>query len=95
VLDGVARQPEVETCRAVAASEGGRLVVIATHCSDLALHRARVEDRRRAIPDWYELEWDHVERALAAWEDPPGCDLRLDTSLCWAENETLLAPVLQ
>ncbi len=94
VLDGVARQPEVETCRAAAAGEGCRLVVVATHCSDLATHRARVEGRRRAIPDWYELDWSHVERARVAWEDPRGCDLRLDTALGWAQNEWLLAGVL-
>jgi hypothetical protein len=31
-------------------------------CSDVALHRSRVVGRRRNIPGWHEVDWNHVER---------------------------------
>jgi hypothetical protein len=30
-------------------------------CSDEALHRRRIEGRRRGIPGWHDIGWDHVE----------------------------------
>ena len=62
VLDGVARQPEVEGTRLVATEEGADCLVVMTACADLDTHRARVDGRRRHIPNWYELDWGHVER---------------------------------
>jgi predicted kinase len=64
VLDGVARQAEVDLCRRLAASEAASLVVVLTTCSDAGTHRSRVEGRARGIPNWYELDWPHVERAI-------------------------------
>jgi hypothetical protein len=83
VLDGVARAPEVERCRDVAASEGGRLVVVSTRCSDRDLHRSRVDGRRRHIPHWYELDWASVSHSTQSWEEPAEVDLRLDTADPW------------
>ena len=76
VLDGVARGPEVEETRRVAAEEGARSLVVMTSCPDAGLHRARVEGRQRQIPNWYELDWDHVERARAAWAASRGARSR-------------------
>jgi predicted kinase len=90
VLDGVARSPEIESCREAARAEGARLVVIETHCSDVALHRSRVEGRTRSIPDWYELDWPHVEGSRETWQSPDGVDLRLDAANNWAANAALL-----
>jgi hypothetical protein len=34
-------------------------------CSDPVVLRSRVEGRQRAIPGWYELHWEDVERSRA------------------------------
>ncbi|MEV4169645.1 AAA family ATPase [Nonomuraea sp. NPDC049709] len=39
-----------------------RLIVIECLCSDVEIHRRRVEGRKRGIPGWHEVGWDHVER---------------------------------
>ena len=78
VLDGVARAAQRAHLRAVADSTGARFVVITTRCTDAEVHRARIDGRRRHIPNWYELRWEDVERSAATWEDTPG-DLDLDS----------------
>jgi predicted kinase len=80
VLDGVARQPEVEGTRVVAREEGAGCLVVMTTCADVDTHRARVDGRRRDIPNWYELDWDHVSAARSSWTAPRGVDLVLDAS---------------
>jgi predicted kinase len=94
VLDGVARQPEVDGTRQVALEEGARCLVAATSCRDAALHRSRVEGRQRGIPDWYELDWDHVARARAEWTAPVGCDLELQASDSVEQNAGALGALL-
>ena len=80
VLDGVAREPEVEGTRLVAREEGAGCLVVMTACADVDTHRARVDGRRRHIPNWYELDWDHVSAARSSWTTPSGVDLVLDAS---------------
>ena len=80
VLDGVAREPQVVRTREVAAAARAAAVVVATSCSDPALHRSRIERRTRDIPGWHELTWDHVERVVAGWQPPVGVDLHLDAA---------------
>ena len=70
VLDGVARDPEVVGTRLVAAEEGAARLVVMTSCADVDLHRSRVEGRSRGIPNWYELDWEHVARSRASWVAP-------------------------
>jgi predicted kinase len=94
VVDGVARGPEVARCREAARSESGRMLLVTTRCSDRDLHRTRIEHRQRHIPDWYELGWEQVERALAGWEPPAGADLSLDASDPWEENISLVRALL-
>lgn len=94
VLDGVAREPEVRETRRVAAEEGAGSVVVMTSCDDAGLHRARVEGRRRQIPNWYELDWDHVERARSSWVDPEGIDLVLDAAASVEANALQLRLLL-
>lgn len=79
VLDGVARAAELELCRSLADDEQARLVVILTECDDVAVHRLRVEGRRRGIPNWYELAWDDVIRSRASWT-PIDADLVVDAN---------------
>jgi predicted kinase len=90
VLDGVAREPETEATRRLAQEEHANSLVVMTTCGDVALHRDRVEGRDRHIPNWYELDWSHVERARASWLPPPGVDLVLDATDSLSANADLL-----
>jgi predicted kinase len=94
VLDGVARSPEIVQCREVAQQEGALLVVIMTKCTDRAVHRARVESRQRSIPNWYELDWDHVQVSLDAWEAPEDVDLILESTDPWESSMATLRSLL-
>ena len=94
VLDGVARAPEIEWCRKSADEHGATLMVIMTECSDLNVHRSRIDGRRRLIPNWYELDWDRVQPTLASWEPPRVVDLRLETGDRWEDNVTRLRQAL-
>jgi predicted kinase len=94
VLDGVARAPEVTRCRETARAEDARTVLIATTCSDPGVHRSRIEGRQRHIPDWYELDWEHVAEALVRWEPPADADLTLDAADPWDGNVSRLVRLL-
>ena len=91
VLDGVARTPQVDTLRELAAKERARFVVIMTQCSDLELHRSRVEGRERAIPGWYELEWSHVEQSRKRWDPTLGVDVTVDSAKPLSDMRLMLA----
>ncbi len=95
VLDGVARPPQADQAARLAADEGAAFVLVVTSCRDAAVHRSRVEGRRRHIPDWYELTWDEVERSRAAWEPPAAPDLELDAVDDLATNGRRLEDHLQ
>jgi hypothetical protein len=69
-------------------------VVLAT-CTDLNLHRSRIEGRTRNIPDWYEVEWEGVESSRAAWEDPDDVDIALDAAAPLEDNLEQLARLLE
>jgi predicted kinase len=90
VLEGVAREPEVARTRVVAGEEGARSLVVMTSCPDEGVHRSRIEGRDRGIPDWYELDWAHVERARWSWRPLPDVDLVLDATDPVAENAARL-----
>lgn len=94
VLDGVARDTEVEGTRALAAATEANSFVVATSCSDRVLHRARVEGRTRNIPGWHELDWDHVADLLSRWEQPADIDLHLDAVRPLETNISLLTALL-
>ncbi|HEY1652273.1 MAG TPA: AAA family ATPase [Acidimicrobiales bacterium] len=94
VLDGVARAPEVAGTRAVAQEEGAPSLVVMTRCTDPELHRARIEGRERGIPNWYELEWDYVERARGEWVSPDDVDLVLDAAASVSDNAEALRDAL-
>lgn len=80
VLDGAARDSEIGLIRQTAADTDATMFVVATGCSDVAVHRARVEGRRRGIPGWHELEWSYVAAARERWEPPRDADLYLDAA---------------
>jgi predicted kinase len=95
ILDGVARTTEVERFHEVAQDEGGRLIVILTECADPVIHRSRIEGRQRSIPNWYELDWDHVQQSLIGWDPPDLVDLSLQATDAPEENTMRLAEYLQ
>lgn len=47
--------------RGLADDYGATFSLIECTCSDVELHRSRVETRKRGIPGWHEIDWDHVE----------------------------------
>jgi len=65
-----------------------------TTCHDATLHRARVEGRQRLIPNWYELDWDHVEHARASWIPSDDVDLVLEAADPILENAARLQSLL-
>ena len=95
VLDGVARDADVEGTRLVARDEGAGSVAILTSIRDAELHRSRVEGRQRLIPDWYELDWDHVARARASWVPPADVDLVLEAADPVEDNAARLLALLR
>jgi predicted kinase len=94
VLDGVARPEAIDRCRTVAAEEGALFLVVLTECVDHSIHRSRIERRQRSIPDWYELDWDHVRRSRAKWDRPESADLILQATESVTKNGELLARLL-
>jgi predicted kinase len=95
VLDGVARSDEIRRFRHLAREEGVHSFVVLATCSDAGIHRSRIEGRTRNIPDWYELDWEGVERSRADWEDPDDVDLTLSAAEPLDDNLVLLARLLK
>jgi hypothetical protein len=58
------------------------------------VHGSRVAGRARAIPDWYELDWDHVQRARDAWVPVGDPDLVLHAGTSVSHNLDLLRSLL-
>lgn len=63
ILDSVAGSQSIRsTWRQLSEQYGADWRVIECVCSDESLHRTRLQDRKRNIPGWHELEWSEVER---------------------------------
>jgi predicted kinase len=68
------------------------LLVVECVCSDPALHRRRLEGRKRGIPGWHEVGWDHVERMRVEFPPLRTRTLSVDAVRPVAENlRTVLA----
>jgi predicted kinase len=78
ILDLVAREQPRGEWSALARARGASFAVVECTCSDLAVHRSRVEHRNRAIPGWYELEWAWVERGRQRYEPLRGPKVVVD-----------------
>jgi hypothetical protein len=94
VLDGVARKPEIDLCHELAHQEHAHMLLVLTKCSDIDVHRSRVEGRKRLIPNWYELDWHRVSRARSGWEPLEGVDLVLEAMEPPDENAARLRALL-
>ena len=60
------------------------------HLRDEDLHRSRVEGRSRRIPNWYELDWEHVARACGHGSPPADTDVTLEAADPVAHNAELM-----
>lgn len=78
--------------RDLAGRYGAELVVIEVVCSDAAVHRARVEARRRDIPGMPELTWARVEARRTEFE--PWRDPRLVLDSCALDEDAMVARAL-
>lgn len=68
VLDLVAREQPRREWSALADRYGASFLVVECVCSDIDVHRSRVDGRHRDIPGWYELGWERVERSRRLYE---------------------------
>ncbi|MBI5162030.1 MAG: ATP-binding protein [Micrococcales bacterium] len=69
VLDAVnAVVPAREQWTGLAERHGVPIGFVEVRCSDEALHRRRLEERHRGIPQVEEVGWHRVEEALDEWE---------------------------
>lgn len=62
ITDCILDDETVRKWAGIADEHGASIRVIECVCSDLELHRSRVDGRVRGIPGWHEIDWDHVER---------------------------------
>jgi predicted kinase len=60
VLDCVARPPVERRWFDLAARYDAAMTVVECVCTDLDVHRSRIEGRVRGIPGWEELRWEWV-----------------------------------
>lgn len=68
VLDLVAREQPRQEWAALADRYRASFAVVECICSDIDVHRSRIDGRRREIPGWYELTWEWVERGRQLYE---------------------------
>jgi predicted kinase len=86
ILDGVARQPEVDKSRDVAKACNASFFMVLCTIDDSALHRQRIAERERGIPGWPELTWEEVQRSRDGWQSPEGADLVLSAHVAFDAN---------
>lgn len=65
IVDAIVPDEVLEDWRRLTSDHHGTFVVIECVCTDVTLHRQRIEGRVRNIPGWHEVGWDHVERMSA------------------------------
>jgi predicted kinase len=78
VLDGVVRERAIAAWRAIASAHDAHVFMIECVCSDIEVHRSRIQGRARAIPGWHELDWDSVANSRRRYEPLAGDKLVLD-----------------
>jgi predicted kinase len=91
ILDSVASIQRIrETWHKLAEQYHAEWLVIECICSDTTLHRDRLENRKRKIPNWYELEWKDIERIKTYYEPWSQPRLVLDSSNSLEKNLVLV-----
>lgn len=86
VLDCLVNDSVLDDWRELTGEFGARLCVVECVCTDLDVHRGRVEGRRRGIPGWHEVGWDHVERMRSEFPAPIVDHLTVDATNRLDEN---------
>jgi predicted kinase len=73
ILDSVASTTSIRnTWRDLGRRYNADWRIIECVCSNVALHRERLEQRQRHIPGWHELEWSDIEFVrsyYASWDE--------------------------
>ena len=74
ILDSVTATESIRILwRDLANQYGGEWRVIECICSDVKLHRERLEGRQRDIAGWHELQWSEVDGMksyYSSWNEP-------------------------
>jgi len=86
VLDLVARTEPRNEWEALADRYEASFAVIECICSDMSVHRERIEGRSPDIPGWYELTWEQVEASRARYQPLAGPKLVIDALAPVADN---------
>ncbi|CAN5115453.1 hypothetical protein BH20ACT5_BH20ACT5_18020 [soil metagenome] len=95
VVDCILDDRVAERWARIAAGFGARLVVVECVCGDEDVHRLRLEGRRRDIPGWHEVGWDHIGRMRVEFPPLTRTDLTVDAVDPQADNvRTVLASVV-
>ena len=55
-------------------------------CSDVSIHRELIKNRKRNIPNWYELEWNDVLKIKETYKPCSEERLVLDATECLQSN---------
>lgn len=95
VIDSVATFERIRVAwRELAGQHNAAFRVVECVCSDSAIHRRRLEGRRRGIEGWYEVSWDEVERVRSRYEPWAEARLIVDALDPLAHNRQTLADYL-
>ena len=76
--------------REVAASHDAELVIVECVCGDAGLHCRRLAGRRRDIPGWHEVDWDHVERMRIQYPPLKVAHMKVDSVRSVEDNLKLV-----
>jgi predicted kinase len=90
VVDCLVADPVLDRWRQIATQHRAAARVVHCVCTDLDLHRQRVTGRRRGIPGWHEIDWDHVQRMRQEFPPPHPPTLPVDAVDPLARNLQLV-----
>lgn len=86
VLDCLLTDAVAMEWRSTATAHQADLRIIECVCSDMVVHRSRVDNRIRAIPGWHEIDWAHVEKMRSEFAPLTVERLTLDAVTSVEEN---------
>ena len=86
IMDCLVDDKIAERWEKTAKEYDAQLFVVECVCGDEKVHRERLEGRRRGIPGWHEVGWDHVERMRVEFPSLTHQHLTVDAMDPVAEN---------
>lgn len=87
IVDCIASDDLLRRWGSIATQHDARLVTVECICSDVTIHKSRIEGRTRNIPGWHEIGWDHVEYMRAELQPLRAPLLQTDAVLDPAANQ--------